>query len=148
MVAALVRAMTSSNDLEMTRCAAGILHNLSHHRQGLLAIFKSGGIPALVKLMRWILGLQTLYMQLVFLLLWRGIKDVLVFLALLLSQFNITPWRRCIIYYCIRRAARWQFDWPAVCKSLWPCYRRAMSSSWPSWLIVCRFWLMEIKRAK
>lgn len=51
MVAALVRAMSTSNDLETTKCAAGILHNLSHHRQGLLAIFKSGGIPALVKLL-------------------------------------------------------------------------------------------------
>uniref|UniRef100_T1INN4 Armadillo segment polarity protein n=1 Tax=Strigamia maritima TaxID=126957 RepID=T1INN4_STRMM len=51
MVAALVRAMSTSNDLETTRCAAGTLHNLSHHRQGLLAIFKSGGISALVKLL-------------------------------------------------------------------------------------------------
>lgn len=51
MVAALVRAMSYTNDFETTRCAAGTLHNLSHHRQGLLAIFKSGGIPALVKLL-------------------------------------------------------------------------------------------------
>jgi len=51
MVSALVRAMSNTNDLETTRCAAGTLHNLSHHRQGLLAIFKSGGIPALVKLL-------------------------------------------------------------------------------------------------
>lgn len=51
MVAALVKAMNNTTDLETTRCAAGTLHNLSHHRQGLLAIFKSGGIPALVKLL-------------------------------------------------------------------------------------------------
>lgn len=51
MVAALVRAMNNTDDAETTRCAAGTLHNLSHHRQGLLAIFKSGGIPALVKLL-------------------------------------------------------------------------------------------------
>jgi len=51
MVAALVRAMNSTTDVETTKCAAGTLHNLSHHRQGLLAIFKSGGIPALVKLL-------------------------------------------------------------------------------------------------
>eukprot|EP00918_Siedleckia_nematoides_P086845 GHVU01191114.1.p1 GENE.GHVU01191114.1~~GHVU01191114.1.p1 ORF type:complete len:806 (-),score=97.60 GHVU01191114.1:991-3330(-) len=51
MVAALVRAMSNTTDVETTRCAAGTLHNLSHHRQGLLAIFKSGGIPALVKLL-------------------------------------------------------------------------------------------------
>uniref|UniRef100_A0A8W7P076 Armadillo segment polarity protein n=1 Tax=Anopheles coluzzii TaxID=1518534 RepID=A0A8W7P076_ANOCL len=48
MVAALVRALSNSNDLETTKGAVGTLHNLSHHRQGLLAIFKSGGIPALV----------------------------------------------------------------------------------------------------
>ncbi|CAH2006204.1 unnamed protein product [Acanthoscelides obtectus] len=51
MVAALVRAITNSNDLETTKGAVGTLHKLSHHRQGLLAIFKSGGIPALVKLL-------------------------------------------------------------------------------------------------
>jgi len=50
-VAALVRAISSSNDLETTKGAVGTLHNLSHHEQGLLAIFKSGGIPALVKLL-------------------------------------------------------------------------------------------------
>ncbi|XP_034239468.1 armadillo segment polarity protein isoform X1 [Thrips palmi] len=51
MVQALVRAISNSNDLESTKAAVGTLHNLSHHRQGLLAIFKSGGIPALVKLL-------------------------------------------------------------------------------------------------
>ena len=51
MVAALVRAISNSNDLETTKGAVGTLHKLSHHRQGLLAIFKSGGIPALVKLL-------------------------------------------------------------------------------------------------
>ncbi|BES97248.1 Armadillo segment polarity [Nesidiocoris tenuis] len=50
-VEALVRAISNSNDLETTKGAVGTLHNLSHHRQGLLAIFKSGGIPALVKLL-------------------------------------------------------------------------------------------------
>ncbi|KAK4328609.1 hypothetical protein Pmani_000980 [Petrolisthes manimaculis] len=40
MVAALVRALSNSNDLETTRVTVGALHNLSHHRQGLLAIFK------------------------------------------------------------------------------------------------------------
>lgn len=51
MVAALVQAISNSSDLETTKGAVGTLHNLSHHRQGLLAIFKSGGIPALVKLL-------------------------------------------------------------------------------------------------
>ncbi|XP_022244021.1 catenin beta-like isoform X1 [Limulus polyphemus] len=50
-VAALVRAMSSSSDVETTRSAAAALHNISNHRQGLLAIFKSGGIPTLVKLL-------------------------------------------------------------------------------------------------
>merc|ERR1740123_1114827 len=51
MVAALVRAIANTSDLESTKGAVGTLHNLSMHRQGLLAIFKSGGIPALVKLL-------------------------------------------------------------------------------------------------
>ncbi|XP_053202620.1 catenin beta-1-like [Panonychus citri] len=51
MVSSLVRAMASTTDIEVTKNAAGILQNLSQHRQGLLAIFKSGGIPALVKLL-------------------------------------------------------------------------------------------------
>ncbi|XP_033219607.1 armadillo segment polarity protein-like [Belonocnema kinseyi] len=51
MIAALLRAISNSDDLESTKAAVGTLHNLSHHRQGLLAIFKSFGIPALVKLL-------------------------------------------------------------------------------------------------
>ncbi|XP_071942828.1 catenin beta-like isoform X1 [Antedon mediterranea] len=50
-VAALVRAMANSNDAEVTKCVAGTLHNLSHHRAGLLTIWKSGGIPLLIKLL-------------------------------------------------------------------------------------------------
>ena len=56
MIQALVRALAATNDLETTKGAVGTLHNLSHHRQGLLAIFKSGGIPALVKLLRYALA--------------------------------------------------------------------------------------------
>jgi len=55
MIATLVKSISNSNDLETTVGAVGTLRNLSNHRQGLLAIFKSGGIPALVKLMRFIL---------------------------------------------------------------------------------------------
>lgn len=51
MVAALIHAMANATDLETMRCTAGTLHNLSHHSRGLLAIYKSGGIPALVKLL-------------------------------------------------------------------------------------------------
>ena len=51
MVAALIRAMSQTDDSETTKCAAGVLHNLSQHPQGLLAIFKSQGIPALIRLL-------------------------------------------------------------------------------------------------
>uniref|UniRef100_A0AAY4CZG2 CTNB1 protein n=1 Tax=Denticeps clupeoides TaxID=299321 RepID=A0AAY4CZG2_9TELE len=51
MVSAVVRTMQNTGDVETARCTAGTLHNLSHHREGLLAIFKSGGIPALVKML-------------------------------------------------------------------------------------------------
>ncbi|XP_039264022.2 catenin beta-1-like [Styela clava] len=51
MIAALVRAMQNSSDPDTQRFCTGALHNLSHHRQGLLSIFKSGGIPALVKML-------------------------------------------------------------------------------------------------
>ncbi|KAJ8683437.1 hypothetical protein QAD02_019229 [Eretmocerus hayati] len=50
-VEALVKAISQSEDLESTKAAVGTLHNLSHHRQGLLAIFQSCGISALVKLL-------------------------------------------------------------------------------------------------
>ncbi|EMP40489.1 Junction plakoglobin [Chelonia mydas] len=50
-VAAVVRAMQNTSDLDTARCTTSILHNLSHHREGLLAIFKSGGIPALVRML-------------------------------------------------------------------------------------------------
>uniref|UniRef100_A0AAQ5ZBR4 Junction plakoglobin n=1 Tax=Amphiprion ocellaris TaxID=80972 RepID=A0AAQ5ZBR4_AMPOC len=51
MVGAVVRAMTTAVDMETARCTASVLHSLSHQREGLLAIFKSGGIPALVRML-------------------------------------------------------------------------------------------------
>ncbi|KAM8841951.1 junction plakoglobin-like isoform 1-T1 [Synchiropus picturatus] len=51
MVAAVVRAMQNTGDMETARATASILHNLSHQREGLLSIFKSGGIPALVRML-------------------------------------------------------------------------------------------------
>ncbi|MED6273866.1 hypothetical protein CHARACLAT_010701 [Characodon lateralis] len=51
MVAAVVRAMQNTNNMETTKATASILHNLSHQREGLLSIFKSGGIPALVRML-------------------------------------------------------------------------------------------------
>ncbi|XP_030627249.1 junction plakoglobin a [Chanos chanos] len=50
-VAAVVRAMQNTGDMETARATASILHNLSHQREGLLSIFKSGGIPALVRML-------------------------------------------------------------------------------------------------
>ncbi|KAJ3615373.1 hypothetical protein NHX12_018938 [Muraenolepis orangiensis] len=50
-VAAVVRAMQNTSDMETARATASILHNLSHQREGLLSIFKSGGIPALVRML-------------------------------------------------------------------------------------------------
>uniref|UniRef100_A0A3Q2Y6S2 Junction plakoglobin n=1 Tax=Hippocampus comes TaxID=109280 RepID=A0A3Q2Y6S2_HIPCM len=38
-------------DMETARCTASILHSLSHQSEGLQAIFKSGGIPALVRML-------------------------------------------------------------------------------------------------
>lgn len=63
MVSALIHAMSNTNDLETMRCTAGTLHNLSHHSRGLLAIFKSGGIPALVKLLRFVAFLFTYFFR-------------------------------------------------------------------------------------
>lgn len=51
MIAALIDALNKTTDPETTRLLTGTLHNLSHHAQGLLYIFKSGGIPALVRLL-------------------------------------------------------------------------------------------------
>ncbi|KAJ7316998.1 hypothetical protein JRQ81_003160 [Phrynocephalus forsythii] len=51
MVSAIVHTMQNTNDVETAHCTTDTLHNLSHHCEGLLAIFKSGGIPALVKML-------------------------------------------------------------------------------------------------
>lgn len=59
LVAAVVRTMQNTSDLDTARCTTSILHNLSHHREGLLAIFKSGGIPALVRMLRYLLQCGT-----------------------------------------------------------------------------------------
>lgn len=52
LVGAVVHAMTAAVDTETARCTASVLHSLSHQKEGLLAIFKSGGIPALVRMLR------------------------------------------------------------------------------------------------
>lgn len=51
MMRSLINVMISSNDPDTMRFTTGTLQNLSQHRQGLSAIFTSGGIPALVRLL-------------------------------------------------------------------------------------------------
>ncbi|OUC49786.1 Armadillo/beta-catenin-like repeat protein, partial [Trichinella nativa] len=51
LVLAIINAMNLNADPELTKYAAGILYNISRHYAGLLAIFQSGGIPALVRLL-------------------------------------------------------------------------------------------------
>lgn len=49
LVAALVQVIWSSSDSETLSLVVSTLHNLSHHRNGLLAIFRNDIIPGLVK---------------------------------------------------------------------------------------------------
>ena len=53
LINALINLISNTNDVELQRLAASSLNNISNHnnKQGLLAVFKSGGIPALVKLL-------------------------------------------------------------------------------------------------
>ncbi|KRY82707.1 Armadillo segment polarity protein, partial [Trichinella pseudospiralis] len=51
LVSAIINAMNLNADPELTKYAAGILYNISRHYAGLLAIFQSGGISALVRLL-------------------------------------------------------------------------------------------------
>ncbi len=53
LINSLINLISNTNDLDLQRLAAGSLNNISNHnnKQGLLAVFKSGGIPALVKLL-------------------------------------------------------------------------------------------------
>lgn len=50
-VEALIKTIRYTDDSETTKCAASILKNLSNHSKGLLAIFRTGGIAALVKML-------------------------------------------------------------------------------------------------
>jgi catenin beta 1 len=53
LINALISLILNTNDLELHNSCAIILNNLSHHnnKQALVCIFKSGGIPALIKLL-------------------------------------------------------------------------------------------------
>lgn len=46
-----VLSLVNSSDPETTKHMVGTLYNVSGHANGLLAIFRSGGIEALVKLL-------------------------------------------------------------------------------------------------
>ena len=138
MIAALVRALSNSNDLETTKGAVGTLHNLSHHRQGLLAIFKSGGIPALVKLLRYVASI------------WSPSVNCLMFgicypTALPWNRSSFTVLRRCTICCCIKKVPKWPSAWPADSKRWLLSSSATMSNSWPSLPIVFKFWRMAIK---
>ena len=51
MVQALVAAAQRTNDVETAKACVGVLHNVSQKPVGLDAIFRAGGIPALVRLL-------------------------------------------------------------------------------------------------
>ncbi|GFW51081.1 armadillo segment polarity protein [Trichonephila clavipes] len=51
MISTLIHTISFVNNLETVKCIAGILHSVSLHQPGLLALYKSNGIPALVNLL-------------------------------------------------------------------------------------------------
>lgn len=54
LIKAIVALTKNSDNPEVTRYAAGTLYNISRHDRGILAIFQSGGIPALVRLLGYV----------------------------------------------------------------------------------------------
>lgn len=52
LVKALLQTLEHSSDLETTKFASEVLNSLSQNQNGLLAIFKTGGIRALIKALR------------------------------------------------------------------------------------------------
>ena len=62
LVASVIRTvMEHEQNHELVKTAAHLLYNLSQHRQGLLAIFKSGGINCLVKLLGSLVEIVVFY---------------------------------------------------------------------------------------
>lgn len=52
LINSLIQLISTTNDSELQRLSASALNNISNHnKQGLMVIFKSGGIPALIKLL-------------------------------------------------------------------------------------------------
>lgn len=52
LINSLIQLISTTNDSELQRLSASALNNISNHnKQGLMCIFKSGGIPALIKLL-------------------------------------------------------------------------------------------------
>ena len=104
MVAALVRAISNTNDPELTKGAVGTLHNLSMHKQGLRP-FKSGGMPH------------------------PSPRQTPVPALKLVWFYIITA--RCTTCCSTRRAPRCQCSWPMACRRWWPSSSATTSSSWP-----------------
>lgn len=55
LINAIVMLTYKSDNPELTRHTTGTLYNISRHDRGVLAIFQSDGIPALVRLLRYAL---------------------------------------------------------------------------------------------
>lgn len=52
LINAIIQLAKRNDNSELTRYAAGTLYNISRNDRGVLAIFQSGGIPVLVRLLR------------------------------------------------------------------------------------------------
>ena len=157
----LYTSSQNATDPETQRACTGALHNLSHHRQGLLSIFKSGGIPALVKMLKyvktwrslrkWQFLLQTdtlLQWCISFVLRARSTKTVYFTAVLQLSQwcFMLSP--HCTIFCSIKKVQKKQFAWQVVFKRWFIFFNETMSSSWRLILTVFKFWPTETKKAR
>lgn len=130
MIAALVRAVTNSNDVETLRSVGGTLHNLSHHRQGLMTLFKSGGIPALVRLLGLVFSL-------------RISLQIRIFLSSVTLWISHVPFDMCCnsCGECLTRfalALLWTMCSGRVVFSLpLSLQHRLMHSHWLSWYTLC-----------
>lgn len=140
MVSAIVRTMQNTNDVETARCTAGTLHNLSHHREGLLAIFKSGGIPALVKMLGYVdyhLNILSVLLPVSRCKYSPGFACFSVGLLWTLCCFM--PLLLCTISSCIKKVPRWLSVLLVGFRKWLPCSTRQMLNSWPSQQIAFRF---------
>ncbi len=101
LVQAVVKAMDVSADPELNKFTTGTLYHMSQHTQGLLAIFRSGGIRALVRLLASVFPDVT-----------PPVTDALircVALALRSTLLFFTRLRPYIICCCTRKVRRRRF---------------------------------------